>query len=86
MGHLVDPDVIFAPVKAYLDSQPCTTIRLERTLARARYAIEQGRDPTKDAEAAANTLALIAKTLNDTDRAALHLHPWSREVRLAGTA
>jgi len=86
LGHLMDPDQIFAPVADYVDEQPCTTVRLERTLAKARHAVHQGKDQGREAAAAAKTLNQIVNGLDETDRAAIHLHPWSREVRMTGVA
>ena len=82
----MDPDQIFAPVADYVDEQPCTTVRLERTLAKARHAVHQGKDQGREAAAAAKTLNQIVNGLDETDRAAIHLHPWSREVRMTGVA
>ncbi len=81
MGHAVDPTSIFLPVSQYLDNQPCVVVHVERALAEARYADAKGRDRTPYMTEAVQLLQTVSKVLNDTDRAALRLHPWSREMR-----
>jgi tetratricopeptide (TPR) repeat protein len=84
MGEKVDPDRLYAPVNDFVDNQPAPVARLERELARARWAMAQGADAGPACEAATKLLDRIAQGLSDTDRAALRLHPWTWPLRGAG--
>lgn len=86
MGAAVDPDRIFEPVAAYLDQQPATSSRIERELARARFARGARRDPTPHLARAWDLLTAVHGSLDGTDQAVLFLHPWARELRLAGAS
>nr|MBA2321359.1 protein kinase [Deltaproteobacteria bacterium] len=77
-----DPEPLFVPMLAYLESQPATILDLQRRLASLRWANVSGRDPSDSLRLASGLLDRVAVQLNDTDRAALRLHPWSRELRL----
>ncbi|NCG21337.1 MAG: protein kinase [Rhodobacterales bacterium] len=81
MGHAVDPVSIFSPVSDYMEHQPCVVVHVERALAQARYADANGCDKSEYTLETVRLLTQISKGLNDTDRAALRLHPWSREMR-----
>ncbi len=82
MGHRLETEKIFAPVQSFVSSQPTAMLDISMTLARARYfKTHQGDGGPIYAEASAK-LARLAAGLNDTDQAALRLHPWSREARL----
>jgi len=78
-----DPEEIFRPVHALIDEQPVALLRLEQLLARAAWARVHGEDRTASAchREAAMVLNRIATRLNDTDRAALRVHPWSTWIR-----
>jgi hypothetical protein len=78
-----DPAPLFAPVAEYLDSQPATVLDLQRQLASMRWALTSGGDVWAPLAAAEDRMVRIAAQLTDTDQAALRLHPWSREIRLA---
>ena len=78
-----DPDEIFKPVARLLEEQPVPILRLEQLLARAAWLRQQGRhdDAQVCHREAAMVLNRVATGLNDTDRAALRVHPWSLWVR-----
>ena len=78
-----DPEEIFRPVEGLLDEQPVALLRLEHLLARAAWYRVHGEDRTAAAchREAAMVLNRIATRLNDTDRAALRVHPWSAWIR-----
>lgn len=86
MAEKVDPERIYTPITDFVDNQPAPIARLERELARVRWAVAQ--DQSADSAAAAATVLLerIAQGLSDTDRAALRLHPWTWPLRSAGYA
>lgn len=84
MCEKIDPDRLYAPVNDFVDNQPAPVARLNRELARARWALSQGADATPHCEAAIKLLERIAQGLSDTDRAALRLHPWTWPLRSAG--
>lgn len=78
-----DPDTLFKPVAALLESEPLHLVRMELLLARARRLTAQ-KDTTRAFHAwrdAATLLNKIAGGLDEIDRAALRVHPWSRAVR-----
>ncbi len=79
-----DPDVTYKPIAEFIHHQPAPVARLERELARVRWARANGDDPGSCCEAAIGLLERIAQALSDTDRAALRLHPWTYPLREAG--
>jgi serine/threonine protein kinase/tetratricopeptide (TPR) repeat protein len=78
-----DPAELFRPVSSLLDEQPVALLKLEHLLARAAW--HRSRDERNDARIchreAAMVLNRVATKLNDTDRAALRVHPWSNWIR-----
>jgi len=83
-----DPRDLFKPVAQLLDDQPVALLRLEQLLARAAWHRahgdqEQARMCHREA---AMVLNRVATQLNDTDRAALRVHPWSNWIRRGLTA
>ena len=83
-----DPEEIFKPVARLLDEQPVALLRLEQLLARAawhrsRGGLDRARQCHREA---AMVLNRVATQLNDTDRAALRVHPWSNWIRRGLTA
>lgn len=84
MGAAVDPDRIFEPVAAYLEQQPAVSSLIEWALARSRFARTHRRDPTPHLAEAWDLMTEVHAGLNGTDQAVLFLHPWARELRLAG--
>ncbi len=78
-----DPEEIFRPVARFLDEQPVALLRLEQLLARAAWHRVKGEAPAAAAchREAAMVLNRMATRLNDTDRAALRVHPWSSWIR-----
>ena len=78
-----DPAVVFKPVEELLESEPLPALKVELLLARAAWSRRQsaGRDTLTQYRDAARALNQLAAGLNDTDRAALRVHPWSRRIR-----
>ncbi len=78
-----DPDEIFRPIEAMLASQPLAPTRLEQLLARGAWLRSRGQrhEAQHALREAAMVLNRVAARLNDTDRAALRVHPWSRWIR-----
>jgi serine/threonine protein kinase len=83
MGHLVETSVIFEPVAAVAERHPYVMLNLAMTLARARFAKQQGVSSDALYGEATERLQQLSLQLADTDKAAMRLHPWSREARLA---
>jgi hypothetical protein len=79
-----DPTALLAPIRHYVESQPVTVARLEWWLATARRARATGQDPAAAATRARDLLDRISGRLDDTDRAALRVHPWGRDLRAIG--
>jgi tetratricopeptide (TPR) repeat protein len=79
----VSPDEIFKPLADVLEGDRLPPIQLERTLARGVWQRQQGDREAMAASyrSAAVALNSLATGLNDTDRAALRVHPWSRRIR-----
>lgn len=78
-----DPGSIFRPIDALLEREDLPTIEIEVLLARARHARAIG-DTQKVLTAsreAAKAMNRLASRLEDTERAALRVHPWSRRIR-----
>lgn len=83
LAHLENPDDLFHPVRHLLEKEPVPVLRLEQLLARSVHANAHS-DPRTAGHAtreAAIVLNRMASALNDTDRAALRVHPWSRRIR-----
>ena len=83
MGHRLDARTLFKPVLNYIESQPCVALHMEGTLASVRFAAVHKQDTTVFLQRAIDGLDRISQGLSDTDRAAIDLHPWSREVRVS---
>jgi len=83
VGGEVDPTQIFAPVEPWITDSNDTLVSLERLLARGRWHRRQGERALSRYlyREAAIVLNRIAAGLNDTDRAALRVHSWSRRIR-----
>lgn len=84
MAGRVHPERLFGPVEAFIKSQPAKLALLERDLARGRYARANDMDPTPYLRRAQEKLDTIKLSLNQTDAAALRLHPWSQTIRSGG--
>ncbi|MBX2804215.1 MAG: protein kinase [Myxococcales bacterium] len=78
-----NPSDIFRPVTRLVEEQPMRLLRLEQLLARGAWHREQGElERSRQAfREAAMVLNVLATSLNDTDRAALRVHPWSMRIR-----
>ncbi len=77
------PTMLGKPIQAYLRRESCATVRVEQQLAAARHAHSRGQrsEARSAALEAQSQLDALAERLDDTDRAALRLHPWSRLIR-----
>jgi len=82
MGHLIDAAEIFAPVVGFAEQQPSVLLNISMTLARARFAKNNGGESEAYYAEATRKLEQLSAQLADTDQAAMRLHPWSREARL----
>lgn len=78
-----DPAELFKPALRLLEEQPMPALLLEAHLARGAWARSRGDRGGAHAhlQDAATLLNRIASELNDTDRAALRVHPWSTWIR-----
>ncbi|MEZ4239172.1 MAG: serine/threonine-protein kinase [Myxococcota bacterium] len=84
MCESVDPDLVFRPIADWLDAEPAAVTRIERQIARGRYLMSMGRTSAEDAfESAQRLIEELAVPLEQTDAAALRLHPWTRHIRRA---
>ncbi|MEZ4316735.1 MAG: protein kinase [Myxococcota bacterium] len=83
MAREIDPAEIFKPVAEILDGGLLPSVGLERTLAIGQWERQRGDRGAMAAayRTAALSLNRLASQLNDTDRAALRVHPWSRRIR-----
>lgn len=83
MAAEVDPEEIFKSVADLLDNGLLPSVGLQRILARGRWERRRGDRGAMNAAYREAALALnrLASSLNDTDRAALRVHPWSRRIR-----
>lgn len=78
-----EPAGIFNPVRGFLDVQPVPVLRLEEIIANAVWheANDENDQATELWRQAAKTLNQLSERLNDTDKAALRVHPWARQIR-----
>jgi tetratricopeptide (TPR) repeat protein len=78
------PSGIFNPVRGFLDQQPVPVLQLEETIAKAIWSESHGEEEVAKElwRSAAKTLNQLADRLNDTDQAALRVHPWARQIRM----
>jgi tetratricopeptide (TPR) repeat protein len=83
LGAEVDPEVLFGPAAALMDTGAAPLLSLEAGIARATWHAARGEDEEAGLcwLAAAGAINEVAARLNDSDRAALRVHPWSRRVR-----
>lgn len=84
-GAEVDATATFRPVKKLLDGAPPPLVALEYRLAGVEAALARGdvRTARNLAQDAARVLGRVAERLDETDRAALRVHPIARRLRLA---
>ena len=75
------PDAIFSPVKTFLSEQPAELARMEWAVCDGLYLEGVGRGAETSWINASIILGGISDQLNEIDRSALKLHPWSRAVR-----
>ena len=80
--HTDDPAAFYRPVRKFIEEQPARVVRLEALLSRASWLA--GRGATTEAgrarHSAARSLKEVAGLLNETDQAALRVHPWARTL------
>jgi tetratricopeptide (TPR) repeat protein len=82
MGGHMEHGEIFQPVQRMLDTEPVAILKVEHLIAGARWnrrhkQRKQSRTMFREAAASLNR---VAEKLNDTDRAALRVHPWSVHI------
>lgn len=80
----LDVAALYRPLEELIDSEDVPVVRLQQLLAAAAAARHRG-DRGAEAAAcrqAARVLNQVASRLDDTDRAALRVHPWSQRIRL----
>ncbi|TNE85082.1 MAG: serine/threonine-protein kinase PknK [Deltaproteobacteria bacterium] len=77
---VLKPDDIFGPVADYVRGEPAETAKLEWLFAIGRNQRKFGQDSTAAYTTARQNLNALAQHLNATDRAALGVHTWSREI------
>lgn len=76
-----DPATTYKAVLPMLEEKQLPGLSIELRLARADWAQHSGGDPMHHYRGAARAMNQLANSLNDTDRAALRVHPWSRRIR-----
>jgi len=78
-----DPADIFRPVARLLDEEPMALLHLEKLLALGAWYRGKGDrvQAHRSYREAAMLVNQVASGLNDTDRAALRVHPWSNWIR-----
>lgn len=84
LAEFVSPDELFRPVADPIGREPFWVARMEQALAEGRFQRAEG-DPARAQLAyvhAATHLAHIGAGLDDTDRAALRVHPWAQVLRV----
>ncbi len=83
MAEEEDPAPLFRPVAALVESPTAALLRIEYLLARSRWlrAKNDAVGAFRACRDAATLLNQMASGLNDTDRAALRVHPWSKQIR-----
>jgi tetratricopeptide (TPR) repeat protein len=79
------PGDLFKPVEKLVQTRGLPLLRLEYLLASMTFYLvngdrERGRAAIREA---ATVLNRVATSLNDTDRAAIRVHPWSQSIREA---
>lgn len=84
-GSDADPTVVFRPIQKLIDQHPPPMVLLEYRLAVCERAAARNdaRSARVAAQDALRLLQKIAERLDETDRAALRVHPIARRLRLA---
>ena len=84
MGAHTDPETIFSSVQNFLEKEPSEVLRMEQLIARGRYCRrkKQHKSSRYAFQKAATQLKRMSDQLNDTDQAALRVHPWSVHIRV----
>jgi tetratricopeptide (TPR) repeat protein len=83
MSDREDPDLSFGPVLHWMEQEPVSLLRMEYLLASARYAEScnkraRAQNFWLEAQALYNT---ISKELNEGEREALIVHPWTVAIQ-----
>lgn len=83
LGDQVDANLLFLPLRAWMDAQPALPLRIEHALAGARRAVKAGDDPAPWVARARAEMTAMAGHLGPMERAVLDLHPWARQLPTA---
>lgn len=77
----VEPTTVLEPLRELIQKQPLAIARLEWFLAAARHARENKLEDRAYWENAKQVLDVVRGRLDDTERSAIRVHPWNREIR-----
>ena len=77
----ITAEEIFHPLDTFLTAQPNDVGRLEKMLAQIRYQRDKDQNVNKLKSQAKVLFDTICSRLNNTDRAIMHIHPWSRQLQ-----
>jgi serine/threonine protein kinase/tetratricopeptide (TPR) repeat protein len=78
---VIDPDALFDPIRDLLAREPAELARAEWLTATGVHLTRQGKDAMPVWQRTHALLTALEKHLDDVDRSALRVHPWSRLVR-----
>jgi len=84
MSGTAPSESIFQSVEQFLEDEPVHVLRIEQSLTSAQY-YKNKKDRPKARyhfKKAAEQLNQLSASLNNTDRAALRVHPWSVQIRV----
>ncbi|MBT3219239.1 MAG: protein kinase [Proteobacteria bacterium] len=76
----ISAEEIFQPLNSFLTAQPNDVGRLEKLLAQLRYDQHRGMNISQLKHEALAVFETICSRLNNTDRAIMRIHPWSRQL------
>lgn len=77
----VQPSTVLEPLRELIEKQPLIVARLEWFLAAARHNRAHDVDDRPPYESAKQMIDIIRGRLDDTERSAIRVHPWNREIR-----
>jgi len=77
----VEPATVLEPLRELIEKQPLVIARLEWFMAAARHLRAHEKDDRPQYESAKQMIDLIRGRLEDTERSAIRVHPWNREIR-----
>lgn len=83
LAEVDSAELLGKPVHQYLTRADLAPLHIEQRIAAARHASAQGQRSAARSAAldAQGELDALSEHLDETDRAALRLHPWSRQIR-----